>query len=90
MDAPNKTAAGDSLAGGHAAFTPARAAGFAVLVAQQAAGRYARESNCTDTNAGYVYWQTARWLVEQDLAYFPSGSTWLALTAKGRERASAG
>ena len=74
----------DALA---AELTPARRRGFDVLVDQQEQGRLARESNVTDAAAGYVYWQTSKWLVARELAYFPSGSTMLALTGRGRELA---
>lgn len=67
--------------------TAPRERGFRVLVAEQAEGRLARESNATSEAAGYVYWQTVRWLITSELAYFPSGSTHLALTDKGRELA---
>jgi hypothetical protein len=63
--------------------TPARRRGFEVLVDQQNRGRLARESNVTSADLGAVYWQTAQWLVARDLARFPSGSTWLALTDRG-------
>jgi len=42
-----------------------------------------RRSNVTDAKLGYVYWQTADWLVAEGLAYFPSGETILGLTAQG-------
>lgn len=70
------------------ALTPARRRGFDVLVAQQAERKLARESNTTDPAKGYVYWQTCKWLVTNELAYYPSGSTMLALTSAGHELAS--
>ncbi len=45
--------------------TPARRRGLAALA--QAAPAPARVSNVTDVERGYVYWQTARWLVVQGL-----------------------
>jgi hypothetical protein len=45
-----------------------------------------RVSNVTDVDAGYVYWQTARWLVDHGLAR-PSGPDHIALTAAGRDLA---
>lgn len=69
--------------------SPARRRGFEVLVAQQSRGRLARESNSTDAAAGFVYWQSCRWLIDAGLAYFPSGSSRsLALTDRGREVAA--
>ena len=61
-------------------FTPARARGFKVLVDHGEA----RYSNTTNAATGDVYWQTANWLVESGLAYYPSGSSVLHLTQAGR------
>lgn len=64
-------------------WTPARRRGFEILAAHDPA--CCRESNTTDEKAGYIYWQVARWLVEEGLAYFPSGSIMLSLTAEGHK-----
>lgn len=66
--------------------TPARQRGLDVIAACEP--RDARESNVTDLRLGLVYWQTARWLVEHGLAYYPTGSTLLALTPAGRDEVS--
>lgn len=67
--------------------TPARKRGLAVLADVHPGA--ARESNVTSLRAHYVYWQTAKWLVGEELAYYPSGSTMLALTETGVELAKA-
>lgn len=66
--------------------TPPRRRGLAVLARFDGprSPRTARVSNTTDAELGYVYWQTANWLVDEGLAYYPTGSTLLALTNKGR------
>lgn len=66
--------------------TPARRRSLAVL-----AHGLARRSNVTRANVDHrgelVCWQTADWLVEQGLAYYPGGPPVLALTDKGRNLA---
>jgi hypothetical protein len=63
--------------------TPARRGGLEALAARPTA---ARRSNRTDWEHGYVYWQTADWLVDQDLARRTGhvGDDQLALTDTGR------
>lgn len=71
--------------------TPARLRALEVIAAQEAKGPgvYARYSNETNLAAGTVYWQSADWLVKNELAWYPSGSTWLVLTEAGRTLAAA-
>lgn len=64
-----------------AKLTRPRRQGLAVLLDWSPA--CVRRSNVTDLGAGYVYWQTADWLVAQGYAYFPSGSDHLMLTPDG-------
>lgn len=68
-----------------AKLTPARRRGLAVLAAAHPG--CTRESNVTSMAAHYVYWQTAKWLVDEGLVYYPSGSHTLMLTAAGVELA---
>ena len=42
-----------------------------------------RISNVTDSRVGYVYWQTAGWLMEHELAYSPGGEPSIMLTPRG-------
>ena len=68
--------------------TKPRARGLAAL-----AGRYpgaGRISNVTDEAVGYVYWQTARWLIENELAFSPGGEPSIMLTPRGVDVANGG
>lgn len=74
-----------------AKLTPARLRALEVLAAQEAKGPgvYARYSNETNLAAGTVYWQSADWLLKNELAVYPSNSPYLALTEAGRTLAHA-
>lgn len=65
--------------------TPARQVALEVLANAHPA--LCRESNTTSLRLHYVYWQSSKWFVAEGLAYFPSGSTMLALTVAGVELA---
>ena len=65
--------------------TPARGHGIEAMAKMHPG--LARESNRTYVFGGLVYWQTARWLVDNELAYFPSGSVMLRFTPAGYELA---
>lgn len=69
-----------------ARLTEARRRGLEVLL-----DRRGRRSNETNRQVGYVYWQTADWLVENGYAEVIAGTAGycLALTKKGRELARA-
>lgn len=69
--------------------TEPRRRGLEVLAASSSGpfGRgLARESNVTSPEAGYVYWQTAKWLVAEGLAEFYCPPM-MQLTGKGWELA---
>jgi hypothetical protein len=70
-----------------AKLTDARRRGLLVAEGQQAEYGRSRISNVTDEAAGYVYWQTARWLVDEELAVVEG--EFLALTDAGRRLAQA-
>lgn len=72
-------------------WTKARLDGAAVL---RAAGGYARESNSTDLDRQYVYWQTRQWLSAEGLVEPAATPThlgdvrpgdWYVLTESGRK-----
>lgn len=72
--------------------TPARRRALLVLADRHGNDRCARISNVTDEDAGYVYWQSAAWLVEAGLARpidgatgWPS-STYLRITQAGLDQ----
>jgi hypothetical protein len=64
-------------------YTPARLLGLVALFRQ--AGYVGRRSNSTNVDAGYVYWQTADWLVARELAKseWHQGGEYLRLTDRG-------
>jgi len=53
---------------------------------RQAPPHIGRESNITDAQIGYVYWQAVRALIEKGLVYAPCPPT-IGLTAAGVELA---
>lgn len=62
--------------------TAARRAGLDALASVYP--EYGRISNVTSPGVGYVYWQTANWLIEREFAYQPDGGlAAIALTARG-------
>lgn len=63
--------------------TPARQRVLEAMASKHPAP--AQQTRATDIDRGTVASQAGRWLVEQQLAYYPSGSRWLALTGRGVE-----
>lgn len=72
--------------------TPARREALRALIepdARRPRRRQGRRSNVTNVKFGYVYWQTADWLVANELAFIDlrRGAEALLLTARGLELA---
>lgn len=61
--------------------TKARRAGLDTLAAVYP--EPGRVSNVTNPQLGYVYWQTAHWLIDNELAFEPVGYPSIALTSRG-------
>ena len=61
--------------------TPARKRGLEVLARHHP--KPVRRSNSTDSEAGYIYWQTVNWLVAGGFAYLDERSQAVKLSGRG-------